>query len=155
MQSNQEIDPYPPSRTKKTMLQIYNDLKNDLDLYNDTCEREYLEHIEQSYRRYKAQFHHFQDYMKLITNYVKDEIMKTNKFYLLSSRFKQNLLRHISNASFRHYYNIVHQAARSYGHSNNSTHGATTNEAIKAQEAINDFNDLINNYNYGDQDFTY
>ena len=151
---NQEIDQYPP-QTKRTMLQIYNDLKNDFDLYNNTCEREYLEHIEQLYRKFKAQFHIFELYMKLITNYVKDQIMRTNEFYLLSPRFKQNLLQHISNASFRHYYTIVRNAASSYGHSNNSTHGATTNEAIKAQEAINDFNDLINNYNYGDHDFTY
>ena len=149
--SNQENDPYP-SRTKPTMLQNYNNLKNDFDLYDSACHDQFLNNNEQSYNKYKAQFHNFQQYMNNITRYVENNIMRTYDFHNLSLPFQRNLLQHIQNRGwFTRYYSNVHHAARSYGHSNNSTRGATTNEAIKAQQAITVFNDLINNYNYGNQ----
>ena len=80
--------------------------------------------------------------------------MRTDDFHSLSKQFKQNLLRHIKlRGRFVHYYASVRHAARSYGHSNNSTHNATILAAQQAQDAINRFDDLLNNYYYGNQEF--
>ena len=155
MQSNQEIDLYP-SRTKRTMLQIYQSLQNDFDSYDYTCENEYLQDNEQSNAQYRAKFTNFEKYMNTITRYVENYIMRTDDFHSLSKQFKVNLLRHIKlRGRFVHYYASVRHAARSYGHSNNSTHNATIRAAQQAHDAINRFDNLLNNYYYSNQDFTF
>ena len=156
MQSNQEIE----SRTKRTMVQIYQRLQNDFDSYDYTCENEYLQDNEQSNAqsndKYRAKFTNFEKYMNTITHYVENYIMRTDDFHSLLKQFKVNLLRHIKlRGRFVHYYASVRHAARSYGHSNNSTHNATIRAAQQAQDAINRFDHLLNNYYFGNQDFTF